>query len=113
VRLHRQKYYRPASVNGAFECVTLEDVVRDEKIKGGAAIPAGAYEIAVTLSNKFQKLLPLLMNVPNFEGVRIHSGNKPEDTEGCILVGQTKAEDFAGNSRAALGASFSEVPGRY
>jgi hypothetical protein len=97
------------SVDGAFECFTLEDVVRDEKIKGETAIPAGTYEVAVTFSNKFQKLLPLLLNVPNFEGVRIHSGNKPEDTEGCILVGQTKAEDFVGGSRAAFAPLFQKI----
>jgi hypothetical protein len=97
------------SVEGEFECFTLEDVVREKKIKGETAIPAGTYEIAVTFSNKFKKLLPLLMNVPNFEGVRIHSGNKPEDTEGCILVGQTKAEDFVGNSRAAFAPLFQKI----
>src|SRR2546423_440555 len=75
------------AVNGVFECFTLEDVVRPEKIKRETAIPAGRYEIAITFSDKFQKFLPLLLNVPNYEGVRIHSGNRPEDTEGCILVG--------------------------
>jgi hypothetical protein len=46
------------SVNGAFECFTLEDKVRPVKIKGDTAIPAGTYEVAVTFSNKFQKFLP-------------------------------------------------------
>src|SRR5262245_62159357 len=97
------------SVDGKFECFTLEDVVRAVKIKSETAIPAGSYEVAVTFSNKFKKLLPLLMNVPNFEGVRIHSGNKPEDTEGCILVGQTKADDFIGSSRAAFTPLFQKI----
>lgn len=97
------------TIEGAFECYTLEDKVRDEKVKGETAIPAGTYEIAVTFSNKFQKYLPLLMNVPNFEGVRIHSGNCPEDTEGCILVGQTKGEDFVGNSRDAFNSLFDKI----
>jgi hypothetical protein len=97
------------SVDGAFECFTLEDTVRAEKIKGETAIPAGTYEIAVTFSNKFKKLLPLLLNVPNFEGVRIHPGNTPDDTEGCILVGQTEAEDFIGSSKLAFAPLFGKI----
>ena len=97
------------SVDGTFECFTLEDVVRDEKIKGETAIPAGTYEVAVTFSNRFQRLLPLLLNVPNFEGVRIHSGNRAEDTEGCILVGQTQGQDFIGSSRLAFAPLFQKI----
>src|SRR5215831_11784086 len=97
------------SVDGEFECFTLEDVVRDEKIKGETAIPAGTYEVVVNFSNRFQKLLPLLMNVRNFEGVRIHSGNTAVDTKGCILVGQTKDADLVGNSRAAFAPLFQKI----
>ncbi len=80
-------------VNGAFECFTLEDKVRPVKIKRETAIPAGTYEVAVTFSNKFQKFLPLLLDVPNFDGIRIHTGNTAKDTLGCILVGQGKGVD--------------------
>ncbi len=99
------------SVDGAFECFTLEDTVREVKIPGQTAIPAGTYEVAVTFSNKFKKQLPLLMNVPNFDGVRIHSGNRPADTEGCILVGTAKGPEanFIGNSRAAFDALFRKI----
>ena len=99
------------SIDNVFECFTLEDAVRPVKIPGRTAIPAGTYEVAVTFSDKFQKLLPLLMNVPNFEGVRIHPGNRPEDTEGCILVGTTKGPepDFIGNSRAAFAELFPKI----
>src|SRR5436305_2999778 len=83
-------------VDGKFECFTLEDMVRPEKIKHETAIPAGRYEVAISFSDKFQKLLPLLLNVPNFEGIRIHSGNTDKDSSGCILVGRTKAVDFIG-----------------
>lgn len=78
-----------------FSAYTLEDTVRKgTKIAGQTAIPAGRYEVVCTYSNRFQKLLPLLLNVPGFEGVRIHSGNRPEDTEGCILVGKNYDKDF-------------------
>lgn len=89
-------------VNDAFFCYTLEDVVREEKIKNETAIPSGEYEITITYSPRFKRYLPLLHNVPNFSGVRIHSGNTHRDTEGCILVGMTKTKDFIGNSRTAF-----------
>lgn len=96
-------------VDGAFECYTLEDAVRPVKIPGLTAIPAGIYETAITHSARFNRRLPLLMNVPNFEGVRIHTGNTDANTEGCLLVGKTRGKDFIGNSRAAFGALFEKM----
>jgi hypothetical protein len=100
------------SVNGKFECFTLEDRVRAiaaPKVHGETAIPEGIYEVIISFSDKFKKLLPLLLNVPNFEGIRIHSGNTKADTEGCILVGQSKAKDFVGGSRAAFNVLFPKL----
>jgi len=97
------------SVNGVFECFTLEDKVRPVKIKGETAIPAGTYEVAITFSNKFQRFLPLLMNVPKFDGIRIHTGNTPKDTLGCILVGQNKGVDSISNSRLAFAPLFEKL----
>lgn len=97
------------SINGVFECLTLEDRVRPVKIHGATAIPAGIYEVAITFSDRFKKPLPLLLNVPNFSGIRIHPGNTAEDTEGCILVGTTERKDFIGNSRAAFRALFTKL----
>jgi hypothetical protein len=96
-------------VDGAFECYTLEDAVRPVKIKGVTAIPAGVYEVVVNFSQRFQRPLPLLLHVPNFDGVRIHAGNTDADTEGCLLVGKTKAADFIGASRAAFDALFAKI----
>lgn len=72
---------------------TLEDAVRDRKIPNETAIPEGVYEVVVTYSNRFKKPLPLLLKVPNFEGVRFHGGNGPDDTEGCILIGEQRDEE--------------------
>jgi hypothetical protein len=97
------------TIDGVHQCFTLEDKVREEKIFGQTAIPAGRYEVTVSFSNHFKKKLPLLMNVPNFEGVRIHSGNTAKDTEGCILVGMTKGTNFVSNSRDAFDALFAKI----
>lgn len=97
------------SVNGKFECFTLEDKVRAVKIHGKTAIPTGIYEVVITFSDRFRKQLPLFLNVPNFAGIRIHAGNTAADTEGCILVGTSKAPNFVGGSRAAFKALFPKL----
>lgn len=90
--------------SGAHFCHTLEDQVRvddpstedvDEgkKVYGETAIPTGRYKITITFSQKFQKDMLLVNDVPNFTGIRIHSGNDKEDTLGCILVGQVTDSD--------------------
>lgn len=85
-----------------FECYTLEDTVRNQKISKVTAIPPGTYEVVISFSNKFKKFLPLLLNVPEFSGIRIHPGNVAKDTEGCILVGKRKHSGFISNSREAM-----------
>ena len=89
------------SIDGKFQCFTLEDVERHEKIFGHTAIPPGEYDFALTFSPRFNMKMPQIMDVPNFSGVRIHWGNDADDTEGCILVGKTRAPDFIGKSRIA------------
>jgi len=95
------------SINGVFECFTLEDKVRDfkadgsGKVYGKTAIPKGNYEVVLTYSNRFKQVMPLLLNVPYFEGIRIHPGNKNEDTHGCLLVGNDKSKDLISNSKVA------------
>jgi hypothetical protein len=71
-----------------FTCQTLEDPVREgAKVYGDTAIPLGTYRITITKSKRYGKMMPLLHNVPNFGGVRLHCGNNTDDTSGCILVG--------------------------
>lgn len=88
-------------IGGIYFCDTLEDVVRnpDIKIHGKTAIPCGKYKIIMNMSNRFKKIMPLLLNVPGFEGVRIHSGNYPSDTEGCLLMGKNTAKGQLTNSK--------------
>lgn len=110
-RLHRTEHSTIGElhIDGKFECYTLEDKEREVKIKSETAIPKGTYIVGITLSNRFKRLLPILINVPNFEGVRIHSGNSNHDTEGCILVGTTRSEDYIGNSRIAFQKLFKKM----
>jgi len=98
------------SVDGDWECWCIEDEVRDgAKVPGKTAIPAGKYFIQVTMSARFKKPLPLLLAVPNFEGVRIHPGNTAEDTEGCILPGADRYAASVGRSRIAFDALFVKI----
>ena len=89
-------------------CDTLEPTWRN--YKGGelkvpkkSAVPEGTYRVVVTKSPRFRKYLPLLVGVPGFEGIRIHSGNSAKDTEGCILVGDNLIKGRLVWSRNALG----------
>lgn len=100
------------SIDGVFECYTLEDHVRKDGVKvwGETAIPAGEYEVVVSFSPRFGKDMPLLLDVKNYAGVRIHTGNKPEDTEGCILVGVTHPRaDWVGESGLAFASLFPKI----
>jgi hypothetical protein len=86
-------------INGEYFCDTLEDAVREKKIKHETAIPKGEYEVIMYNSPRFKRLLPLLKDVPNFTGILIHRGNTNADTSGCILVGENKKVGMVLNSK--------------
>lgn len=97
------------SVDGVFACYSLEDCFRAVKIPGQTAIPFGRYEVQITPSKRFKRDLPILLNVPNFEGVRIHPGNTDADTAGCILVGLDKGNNLVGRSHIAFDRLFPRI----
>lgn len=92
------------SLEGRFLCYTLEDTVRPIKIPKRTAIPYGHFPMILSESRRFGYVTPELLHVPNFGLIRIHRGNCPEDTEGCILVGLTKGNNIIGESKRAFDA---------
>lgn len=108
--LLRRRYLGPdytigsLSIDGIYLCDTIEDKVRDlnqdgdlddageGKIFGETAIPFGAYDVELSMSPKFKRLLPMVLNVKHFTGIRIHRGNTAQDSHGCILPGENKVK---------------------
>lgn len=85
---------------------TLEDRVRPEgeKVYGKTAIPEGVYKVVLSYSQRFKKILPEILNVPNFTGIRMHCGNSSADSSGCVLIGtwNGEKEDWISNSKVAF-----------
>ena len=115
-RIASKEYYTIGKlyINGTYFCDTLEDTDRGladtmqvneilaKKVKAQTAIPTGKYDIILSFSPRFKRVLPLLLSVKGFEGIRIHAGNTAEDTEGCLLVGENKEKGKVLNSRATF-----------
>ena len=96
-------------VNGVYFCKTLEDTNRDlnkngqfdnneKKVYGETCIPYGKYKVILSYSPKFKRELPETLEVPDFQGIRIHRGNKISDTLGCILCGEKVKNGYLSNS---------------
>lgn len=100
--IHKQATFGELLLNDHFFCYTIEDLTRPVKVKHETAIPAGRYRVIINMSPSFKRELPLLLNVPNFSGIRIHNGNSEDDSSGCIIVGSTKTETQVLHSKATL-----------
>lgn len=103
------------SINNTPFCFILEDTDRgltstssiSNKIHSKTAIPYGRYEIVLTFSDRFQKVLPLLLHVPLYAGIRIHPGNRSTDTDGCLLPGKWDGKtEMVTESRITFGKLF-------
>ena len=114
--LQIRKYKKPdytisaLTVDGDYLCEVVEDQdrglkdsdslthIQNVKVYGKTAIPTGLYEIDLTMSHKFQRVLPLFKDVKGFTGIRLHRGNTDEDSEGCLLPGENKIKGGVINS---------------
>lgn len=99
-------------VDGNFECATLELSCRKKNDKGELAIPTGRYPVELTFSPKFNRIMPLINNVPGREGIRIHWANWPYQLEGCVAVGRFEPEiagDFISNSHATFDRLYPKI----
>ena len=93
---------------GLTDTMSLEEI-KKVKIKGNTCIPYGTYNITITYSPRFKKNLPLLNNVKGFDGIRIHSGNTPQDTEGCLLPGFNKVKGQVIDSRVTTDKLIAQI----
>jgi hypothetical protein len=97
---------------GKFFSHVLENPCR-QNAKRTSAIPAGRYRVAIMHSPKYKRPMPRLMDVPGRDGILIHWGNRPEDTEGCLLPGIYNEDqpDFVGRSKATFDILFDRLTG--
>jgi hypothetical protein len=91
---------------GEWQCFILEDEDRaleagGVKIFSKTAIPRGRYQIVKDWSPKYGREMPHILDVPGFEGIRIHPGNEARDTEGCLITGREKVKNYVRDSKAA------------
>lgn len=108
-------------IDGEYYCDTLEDKDRglkqtdsdisNKKVYGKTAIPTGTYNVELTYSPKFKRILPLIDNVRGFSGIRIHNGNTAADTEGCILVGRNTIVGMVTHSVETLNKLMDKLNG--
>lgn len=98
-------------LDGKFQCYTLELTCR-KQVGVKNCIPAGKYEVQITYSTRFKRDMPLLLDVPGYEGIRIHTGNSESNTDGCILVGNSKTNDWVGESVAAFNDLYPKIEER-
>jgi hypothetical protein len=109
------------TIDGKFECYILEDKDRGinntltleqimrVKVYGKTAIPYGRYEIDWTMSARFKKMMPILLNVIGWSGIRIHSGNTEVDSLGCLLCGTRKITNRITESTIATNKLYAKI----
>lgn len=105
-------------IDGVYFCDTIEDKdrglnqamsindIKKKKVYGETAIPTGTYKLVIDYSNRFKKNMAHILNVPGYEGIRIHTGNSAKDSLGCIIVGKNKVVGKVVESRDTYSQLF-------
>ena len=111
-------------IDDQYLCNTLEDTdrglkdsqpllyIKAKKIFSKTAIPTGTYKVELTYSPRFKRVLPLIVGVKGFDGIRIHQGNFHKDTEGCILVGKNTFKGGISESKETLDKLLKKLEGQ-
>lgn len=97
------------SVNGVYECYTLERFFDGMNLPNLSAIPEGEYELVKRHSPHLGYEVLGLCNVPGRSDIEIHVGNIPADIRGCILVGKVASNDRLWQSTMA----FNQLMGKF
>lgn len=109
------------SIDGQFECYILEDKDRGlsddmplneivaRKVYGKTAIPYGRYQVDWTLSSRFKIMMPILLNVKGYAGIRIHKGNSEIDSLGCLLCGRKRSNNAISESTFATNQLYNKI----
>ena len=109
------------TIDGVFECYILEDKDRGinntlsleqimrVKVYGKTCIPYGRYEIDWTMSARFKVMMPILLNVVGWSGIRIHKGNTEIDSLGCLLCGTRKKSNMITESTLATKNLYAKI----
>ena len=98
------------SLDGEFECYTLEPPRKPPGQPKPFCVPAGVYRYRVGPSNHFGRNVVFVDNIPGFDDVEVHPGNFPTDTHGCCLVGKTEGPNFVGHSDEEFDALLEKLP---
>lgn len=109
------------SIDGAMECYILEDKDRGltdtmplgeivaTKVYGKTCIPYGRYEVDWTMSARFKKMMPILLNVSGYSGIRIHVGNSEIDSLGCLLPCSKYSKNLGIASTVATNKLYAKI----
>lgn len=109
------------TIDGKFECFILEDKDRGlndtltleqilkVKVYGKTCIPYGRYEVDWTMSARFKVMMPILLKVKGFDGIRIHKGNTEIDSLGCLLCGTRKKSNMITESTLATRNLYTKI----
>lgn len=111
-------------IDGAYFCDTLEDKdrglkqsmsvseIKKLKVYGETCIPYGTYDVVLSYSPKFKKIMPEVLKVKGFTGIRIHNGVDKNSTSGCVIVGKKWQDGKVTKSRDTFAELMAKLEGQ-